>query len=408
MAQIARNHHYIPQFYLKGFTPGGRKKDMLWVLDLEQQKQWKSKPKGVGAARDFNSIDIKGVERDAVEKAYSEFESIVSEALTRISQQERFLHSDLVLLVEFAALLMTRNNAMRDTLEDAQQQMLWLLLQQSVVSKETWDVSQQSFRRDGVPVLSELSYEDAKQLVQEGFEYTVPRTEHVLRELSVTKSAFKMLMQREWTLYIAKNDSTGFVCSDRPVFCWWTMLMPEGIHPPGLEETDAIVSFPLSRNMALVGRLGGEGSIVRDVDDDIVGEINTRTVHSAESQVYSSQKDFICRAADGKLVWAAEPLKKSRQDRDLSEWDKIIAIFTNRGKYWIQVESYERDNQKVLEPVIRFWTKHIAQLREITNCEEVAEVYFFEEGQTRGGTRNLKFTSVSISEDAPTVLVADW
>ena len=184
--------------------------------------------------------------------------------------------------------------------------------------------------------------------------------------------------------------------------------MPEGIHPPGLEEKDAIVSFPLSRNMALVGRLGGAGGIVRDVDDEIVSEINTRTVHSAESQVYSSQKDFICRAADDKLVWAAEPLKKSRQDRDLSKWGKIVAIFTDRGKYWIQVESYERDNQKVLEPVIRFWTKQIDQLKEIANCEEVTEVHFFEDGQTTGGTRNLKFTSVSISEDAPSVLVADW
>ena len=408
MTGIARNHHYIPQFYLKGFTSRGSKKDMLWVLDLERQKQWKSKPKRVGAMRDFNSVDIKGIERDSVEKAYSEFEGIVSKALTRINQQEQFLHSDLVLLVEFAALLMTRNNAMRNTLEDAQHQMLWLLLQQSVVSEEAWDVSKQSFQRDEVPVLSELSYEEAKQLVQEGLEYTVPRTEHVLREISVMKEAFKVLMQREWTLYIAKNDSPGFICSDRPVVCWWTMLMPEGIHPPGLEEKDAIVTFPLSRNMALIGRLDGEGSIVRDVDDEIVGEINTRTVHSAESQVYSSQKDFICRAADGKIVWAAELLIKSRQDRDLRDWGKVIAIFTDKGKYWIQVESYERDNQKVLEPVIRFWTKHIAQLREIADCEEVTEVHFFEYGQTKGGTRNLKFTSVSISEDAPTVLVADW
>jgi hypothetical protein len=40
-----RNHHYISQFYLKGFSKNGGTKAKLFVYDKEQQKYFQSNPR---------------------------------------------------------------------------------------------------------------------------------------------------------------------------------------------------------------------------------------------------------------------------------------------------------------------------------------------------------------------------
>jgi hypothetical protein len=44
----------------------------------------------------------------------------------------------------------------------------------------------------------------------------------------------------------------------------------------------------------------------------------------------------------------------------------------------------------------------------MANDQHVDLVEFYENGEERGGTRNLKFISVSIYPDAPSILEADW
>jgi hypothetical protein len=46
MANQSRKHHYVPEFYLAGFTESGTDDGRLHVLDKEQLRQWPSTPKG--------------------------------------------------------------------------------------------------------------------------------------------------------------------------------------------------------------------------------------------------------------------------------------------------------------------------------------------------------------------------
>jgi hypothetical protein len=56
----SRNHHYVSQFYLKGFSKNGGAKAKLFVYDKEQIKYFQSSPRGVASKRDFNRISVKG------------------------------------------------------------------------------------------------------------------------------------------------------------------------------------------------------------------------------------------------------------------------------------------------------------------------------------------------------------
>lgn len=47
-------HHYVPQFYLRGFTEGGR----LWVHDREKQRSFPSQPKAVANENDLYTEEL--------------------------------------------------------------------------------------------------------------------------------------------------------------------------------------------------------------------------------------------------------------------------------------------------------------------------------------------------------------
>lgn len=53
MKNVPRKHHYVPQFYLAGFTLDGSSESPLFVCDQEQSKTWKSTPKQSAHRRDF-------------------------------------------------------------------------------------------------------------------------------------------------------------------------------------------------------------------------------------------------------------------------------------------------------------------------------------------------------------------
>jgi hypothetical protein len=89
VSEIARKHHFIPVFYLAGFTQSGDENDALWVLDQAQGKQWQSKPRAIAFQRDFYRVEGSGVEADAVEKAFGELEGKAARILARIREDQR-------------------------------------------------------------------------------------------------------------------------------------------------------------------------------------------------------------------------------------------------------------------------------------------------------------------------------
>src|SRR4051812_18355577 len=104
---FARRHHYVPRFYLRFFCDS---KGRLFVVDAKELKSFGAAPENVSMEKDFNRIEIDGVEPDALEKGYGKFESEVAPALARIIKQGKFAgDEDRTLVLNFTALLCIRN-----------------------------------------------------------------------------------------------------------------------------------------------------------------------------------------------------------------------------------------------------------------------------------------------------------
>ena len=82
--KIARLHHYLPQFYLKGFC-GNRQNLSLYCIDKEERKAFEANIKNIGAEKDFYKID-NGTEPDIYKKHLSKIEVKLSKALKKIKE----------------------------------------------------------------------------------------------------------------------------------------------------------------------------------------------------------------------------------------------------------------------------------------------------------------------------------
>jgi hypothetical protein len=90
---ITRRHHYLPQFYIKGFVNSDNN---LCVYDkLDNQLRQNYSPKRIFFEWNRNTILFEGEEDDYMEKLYSQFENMISPEYNRIKNQVGTIHYEL-------------------------------------------------------------------------------------------------------------------------------------------------------------------------------------------------------------------------------------------------------------------------------------------------------------------------
>lgn len=113
----ARKQHYVPQCYLKLFSVSHKKIPRLTVFDRERKKVYKAGIDNLAAQRDFNAIDMEGVDADAFEKSMSGFETQLADALQRIVAALSFANEeDRAFLLNLVGLTAMRNPRLRETI----------------------------------------------------------------------------------------------------------------------------------------------------------------------------------------------------------------------------------------------------------------------------------------------------
>jgi len=86
MTNVPRQHHYVPQVLLAGFTLDGTRTGRLHVVDLVRGSTYASTPEGTGAERDYNTIEVEGIDPFLIETELlaKQIEGPASNAFARI------------------------------------------------------------------------------------------------------------------------------------------------------------------------------------------------------------------------------------------------------------------------------------------------------------------------------------
>lgn len=292
----ARRHHWVPQCYLKGFTADRNKNSQLFVVDGRTKKSFRAPPSKVAAERDFNRIDIDGHRPNAIESAFSSFETRINDALNRIEASNSLSSKDdHVLILNLIAMLAVRNPRMRETMRAAKERQAEFIMDALLSSRERWNATITKATADGYVNVEggRDVYDEMREFVARGdYEIGVPTTEHVITELQLFDEILPYLVARKWTLFVADANSGGFITCDHPVILKWDGTQErEPRWPPGYALHGTEVVFPISRRLAVCGMFDGkEGTAV--IPTEMVVAINGMIIANAGRQVYASDERF--------------------------------------------------------------------------------------------------------------------
>lgn len=283
----ARNHHFVPQHYLKGFAKPRSKDGKLIVFDLKDRKSFVTRPRNVAARRDYYRFEIEGQDPNIVESKLSELEALGDQAFRRIISAQSIEDSDDFSFVHvLIARIAISNPAFRDQRDQIISQVGSMMMQNMVATPERWD----AVTRHMGPELGgdPIPYEQARAAVEGGGIVANATKETLIeQEIRLWPSILPMLEQRKWTLLIAPPGSAGFITSDRPFSLRWndeTMnRRPYGV---GLGCTDTTLIFPISHNLAVIGSFE-HGSCANVVDESVVAAVNFALFQAAMRQVYA-------------------------------------------------------------------------------------------------------------------------
>lgn len=330
----SRRHHIVPQFYLAGFTDSGKKDGLLWVLDMNELRQWRGKPKNVAFQTNFYLLKLPGIKTDIVERVFQKLESKVAPIIRKIINTKTLpIDEDYSILITWVALMALKTPRFRSIYEEPMVEIGKFVLQSMLANSEHWETTKKRMKRDGYKVDNETNYEDMKRFV-ESDDYTIRLSQecHVELLFDAVNEIIPSLMTRRWSLLFVKDKSDEFICSDSPVALKWTKPMPQ-FDSPGFERENTVVTMPLNKYVALHGRFEGASSNIL-VSSEVVALINTFTCIYGQRFIYSPKEEFIWLKKDnniGKLDDFLKELKRDKRDskgksNTLSEKRKIRRV----------------------------------------------------------------------------------
>jgi hypothetical protein len=288
---VARRHHYIPQFYLKGFAVARRKTHQLVVFDCEACTTFDASTKNVAMSRDFNRVEIEGHPPDVLENALAEFESQIASALERIIAAKSIQNDeDRSYLFNLIGLLALRSPRQREIWRDFKEQIARRMLSFVTATPNRWASHIAKAQEAGyVSQDADTDYAKIREFMEDGYRIEVPTGAHIVKEMSLLDTILPYIFNRKWLLLKCQDSSAGFVTSDHPVCLTWS---DPGRHGPvgfGLRGTEIV--FPICNRLALVGSFEIEDD-ERDATDEMVAAVNGTLIHFAERHVYAGDHNF--------------------------------------------------------------------------------------------------------------------
>ncbi len=312
----SRNHHYIPQGYLRGFGWKRGKHHLVVVHDFQEKRTYETNTRNVCAERDFMRFEVQGRKPDWLEEEFSKLESKACEAIRNVVRTRTCKGEDKNYILNLMALLAVRSPEQRENMRHFQARVATRIMDLVLEKKERWE-SENKRMQDATGKKHNVTYEEAKEFHERGeYKIEVAREHHIGTEIKLFETVLQLLGQRNWTLYVADGTYGEFITTDRPVVIAY--IDPERVppymrHSPGFALKNTEIYFPLMKHALLVGRWDGEEGTIDPIDQAFVGIMNNQMIQHSYGLALSSTRDVLYH----------DPLLRLHWD------DKVIARFTN-------------------------------------------------------------------------------
>lgn len=282
----AEDQHYIPRFYLKGFTG---KEGKLWVCEKFCPIR-ESKPKHEAHRPDYYTHAEHGQRDEIAENALEAIESRAAPVIRKLASPffsptlEQMGHVYL-----FLAFMFVRVPSWREHLDKLFGKIMKDRQQNLAKDKEAFHKSHADVERKAGKSLGDA--EELRQYILKG-EYDIVQKSAAYNLASMFKSAVDIVRVLQEYSYEVLYAPAGhfFVTSDSPVFTMQFEKPNVATIGVGFGWPGTVVHFPLNKRACLrLRRNVNPGGFEASEYD--VSQINRATMHNAKQCLYSSQNN---------------------------------------------------------------------------------------------------------------------
>jgi hypothetical protein len=247
-----KRQHFLPRFYLDGFTREG----LLAVYDREQDGIRRQQPVNTAVIGHFYTMeDQEGRRRFEIEALLAEFEGkarpVIDKLVAAAAELTAEERSDLAIFVALAA---TRTPDMVNSVQALNGEMVKRVAKMMFTDVDSVFARLRAEERYAAQADEELR-EQATWMVDmaqnDGFVVKTDQKWAVGMGIEMALKAAPYLAGRHWRVVHRDSEKLSFITSDSPVYLSTVAPRPPSPFGVGLGSPDAFVSFPLHQSCTL-------------------------------------------------------------------------------------------------------------------------------------------------------------
>jgi len=259
-----RNHHYVPQCYLQNFSVDGE----VYAFRSEELRHFRPSCRNIAGKRDLYRLE--GPEPLLAEKMFGEIEDAISPILSKVIADEQLplvASDEFISLLSFIAIMEMRNPKNLTNIENFRKKVM-----KRAVELASHHIPEQGKKLIDGQIVTREEVKSAVKAFDEGrIRIHVPMDQTLATSLNAVQGITETLLQRQWTLAIAQENS--FITTSKPVLLVWDDLKLHLNHSAGFGLKNTTVYFAISPKLMMVGRFHPMHKTL-SFDSDMVAEIN--------------------------------------------------------------------------------------------------------------------------------------
>ncbi|MFQ5802818.1 MAG: DUF4238 domain-containing protein [Candidatus Methylomirabilales bacterium] len=292
---VVVDHHFIPQFYLRGFrdptTPEGQE-PWLWVADLREQTIERRAPKNVGKQANYYAFPADGgTQIQAVEEMFQKIESSTAPVIAKLLCGDfRLSDEDRTSLSIFMAFFITRVPWFRSLVEKSVGDIGRLMLRMTANRPEYFERKLRDVH-EGKQQFTPEEVEELRQWTLDETNYTLQGSPDLSLAMGirVAPALVPILHDMKWA-FLVPPEGVHFVTCDNPVSWVDPTPRPPFYRGSGLLMRKVELSFPVGPCLCLFAAWEGPSG-AGEIPVRFVNELNRRRALWADRFVFADHGD---------------------------------------------------------------------------------------------------------------------
>lgn len=292
----AKEQHYVPRFYLAGFA----RDNLLWRLDRRNGKLVSRTPEHTARIPNLYTFqDNQGRRRYDIEVLFNHYETIAAPLILKLAARQQISPIEREQMTAFIALAVLRTPA---AIEEAKVVHAGFVKTRAQIELSDETKTLNWLRKMRGPGADEAGIrEEAASVTQmvrdDSYTLEVDNEFAVGKSLRNFEAVANSIVERDWMVLYAPENSEGFLTTDHPVVL--TSVSSELLRQPlGYGSLHAQVLFPLTHNCALViaGDLGRFGRA--DIKLEALSQFNRTMASYCYRYLFGRSRTHLQSVAD--------------------------------------------------------------------------------------------------------------